>query len=152
MPRFIKHIALLVGILSLSACSMAQMALAEMLRYGDQAFEQKNYGSAIHFYKMIIDEDLKVERISSHPYAYSAYTGKGNKNEIDKSDSTTITDSVRISDSLSLPELDSSEVIIDEENFTENGEEKVDGNELTLDKVMLKAVRKQAEAKNFIFD
>jgi len=29
---------------------------------------------------------------------------------------------------------------------------KVDGNELTLDKVMLKAVRKQAEAKNFIFD
>jgi hypothetical protein len=29
---------------------------------------------------------------------------------------------------------------------------KVDGNELTLDKVMLKAVRKQAEAKNFILD
>ena len=130
MSRFIKYIALLVGFLSLSTCSIAQMALAEMLRYGDQAFEQKNYGSAIHFYKMIIDEDLKVERISSHPYAYSVYTGKSNKKEIEKSDSTAVTDSVRISDSLSLPELDSSEVIIDEESFTENGDEKVDGNEL----------------------
>ena len=130
MSRFIKHIALLVGFLSLSTCSMAQMSLAEMLRYGNQAFEQKNYASAIHFYKMIIDEDLKVERISSHPYAYNAYTGKSNKNEIEKPDSTTVTDSVSIGDSLSLPELDSSEVIIEEESFTENGDEKVDGNEL----------------------
>ena len=69
MSRFIKHIVLLVGFFSLSAASMAQMSLAEMLRYGDEAYEQKNYASAIHFYKMVIDEDLKVERISSHPYA-----------------------------------------------------------------------------------
>ena len=82
MSRFIKHIVLLVGFFSLSAASMAQMSLAEMLRYGDEAYEQKNYASAIHFYKMVIDEDLKVERISSHPYAYSAYTGKSNKKEI----------------------------------------------------------------------
>ena len=51
MSRFIKHIALLVGFLSFSTFSMAQMSLAEMLRYGDQAFEQNNYASAIHFYK-----------------------------------------------------------------------------------------------------
>lgn len=130
MPRFIKHIALLVGFLSLSTCSMAQMALAEMLRYGDQAFEQKNYASAIHFYKMIIDEDLKVERISSHPYALSVYTGRSNKKKIEESDSTLVKDSISIGDALSLTELDSSEAIIEEENFTENGDEKVDGNEL----------------------
>lgn len=135
MSRFIKHIVLLVGFFSLSAASMAQMSLAEMLRYGDEAYEQKNYASAIHFYKMVIDEDLKVERISSHPYAYSAYTGKSNKKEIEESDSTAIKDSLSIGDSSSLPKLDSSEVIIkdeafSEESFTENGEKKVNGNEL----------------------
>ncbi len=130
MSRFIKQIALLVGFLSLSAFSMAQMSLAEMLRYGDQAFEQKNYASAIHFYKMIIDEDLKVERISSHPYAYNAYTGKSNKMQIEGSDSTALTDSVNIGDSLALKELNSSEVFIEEEIFTDIGDDKVDGNEL----------------------
>jgi len=59
-----------------------------MLRYGDMAYEQKNYGSAIHFYKMVVDESLKVGRVSSHPYAFSVYTGKSKKVEL--SDTSTI--------------------------------------------------------------
>ena len=73
------------------------MSLAEMLRYGDMNYDQKNYASAIHFYKMIVDEALKVERISTYPYANAIYTAKG-------ADKTKMTDSTAI-DSLGLDSL-----------------------------------------------
>lgn len=61
------------------------MSVADMLRYGDLAYGQKNYASAAYYYKMVVDENLKVDRISSHPYAFSVYTGVSKKPE--KSDS-----------------------------------------------------------------
>lgn len=79
MSGFIKYIAILLVLFSFSGKLTGQLSVAEMLRYGDMSYEKGNYGSAIHFYKMIVDESLKVERISSFPYAHSVYTGETKK-------------------------------------------------------------------------
>jgi len=131
MSRFIKNIALLVGFIMISTCSIAQLSLFEMLRYGDNAYEQKNYGSAVHFYKMVIDEGLKVERISAHPYAYNNYTGKTKKVEGAESDINQLIDSVNNIDSLSnhLNEIPDKQDF-NENDFAENGKIDKDTNEL----------------------
>lgn len=82
MSGFIKHIAILIALFASVQKVNGQLSVADMLRYGDQAFEQKNYGSAIYFYKMVVDENLKVDRISSHPYAFSVYTGEMKKTNL----------------------------------------------------------------------
>lgn len=77
----------IIGLLILtSGASFSQLSVSEMLRYGDLAYDQKNYASAAHFYEMVVDENPKVDRISSHPYAFSVYTGASKKPS--KNDST----------------------------------------------------------------
>ena len=79
MSKSVKHIILLLVCILSSGMSFSQLSVEEMLRFGNLNYEKKNYGSAIHFYKMIIDESLKVDRISAYPYDYSAYTGEEKK-------------------------------------------------------------------------
>ncbi|MCB9188562.1 MAG: OmpA family protein [Flavobacteriales bacterium] len=86
MSKSIKQILVFGLLLLVNGASFGQLSVAEMLRYGDLAFDQKNYGSAAYFYEMVVDENLKVERVSSHPYAFSVYTGANAKPS--KSDST----------------------------------------------------------------
>ena len=73
MPRFITYILLLFVAFSCSISVNAQLSLNEMIKYGDNAYDQKNYASAIHFYMMVVDESQKIERISSYPYAFDIY-------------------------------------------------------------------------------
>lgn len=79
MSKSIKHIFIVGLLILLSGALYSQMSVAEMLRYGDLSYDQKNYASAAYFYKMVVDENLKVDRISSHPYAFSVYTGTSKK-------------------------------------------------------------------------
>jgi OmpA-OmpF porin, OOP family len=75
MSKSIKQIIIFGLLFLINGALFSQLSVAEMLRYGELAYDQKNYASAAHFYKMVVDENLKVGRISSHPYAFSVYTG-----------------------------------------------------------------------------
>lgn len=110
----------------------SQHSVADMIRYGNQAFEKKNYASSIHFYKMVIDEDLKIDRISSHPYAYSTFTGKSIKRKVNKT-TTEVSDTLLevndtlsdISDTISnvsdtLSEIDNIDTIENESDIDHN--------------------------------
>lgn len=82
MSKLIRTILVIWLLVSSSSGVIGQLSVAEMIRYGDLAYDQKNYASAAYFYKMVVDENLKVDRISSHPYAFSVYTGKSKKSAI----------------------------------------------------------------------
>lgn len=86
MSKSLRNILIVGLLIVMNGALFGQLSVAEMLRYGDLAYDQKNYASAAHFYEMVVDENLKVDRISSHPYAFSVYTGTSNKPS--KSDST----------------------------------------------------------------
>ncbi|MBL4703133.1 MAG: hypothetical protein JKY54_01345, partial [Flavobacteriales bacterium] len=79
MSRFIKHIVLFLWVSLIAAQGFGQLSLPEMIHYGDAAYEQGNYASAIYFYEMVTNEELKVERASSNPYGMAQYSGKSKR-------------------------------------------------------------------------
>ncbi len=55
--------------------------VTELLSLANNAYDQGNYGSARHFYFMVVDQESRTERNSAYPYEMMAYTGSTGKDE-----------------------------------------------------------------------